>query len=339
MLSAICALGALFSAASCQTLPTSSAGEVHGLHVQARFSGPDGGWDFSTFDRVHRRVYVSRSDGITVLDLASGAVTPRLVAGSRTHIALPINDGSEILVTNGASGGAFIANALTGAIRVASIPTGTKPDAAMLEPRTGLVWVLDNANGGIAIIDPHAGSLIGRIAVEGALESPVSDGAGKVYITVEDKAEIIAVDVRSRMVTAHYPLAGCEGPTGLAYDPRSRRLVVECANGVAKIVDARDGAILGSLLLGPRPDGLIYDARRSLVFAPTGGDATMVAIDPARMQSVASVATQTGARSGAIDSQTEIIYLPSGQFAPAATPGGRPTLVPGSFQILAISGS
>ncbi|MBS0383838.1 MAG: hypothetical protein JSS00_00650 [Proteobacteria bacterium] len=309
--------------------------DAHALAIEHRYAGPDGGWDFSTFDPVHRRIYISRTNSVSVLDLASAQVT-QLVTGSRTHIALPINHGAEVLVTDGGSGGAFIANALTGAVRVPTIATGSRPDAAFIEPNTGLVWVLDNHDGGIAIIDTQSGRLVGRIAVQGALESPVSDGAGRVYITVEDKNEIVVIDAHALGVVAHYRLTGCESPTGLAYDARDRRLVAECANGAAKIVSARDGRELASLPLGPRPDGLINDTRRNLVFAPTAGDAMMSVIDPAGMRIVGSIATQTGARSGALDPETGIVYLPSGRFNPPATPGARPTLVAGSFEILAI---
>jgi hypothetical protein len=60
----------------------------------------------------------------------------------------------------------------------------------------------------------------------------------------------------------------------------------------------------------------------------------MTIIDPARMVAVGAVATRTGARSGALDPQTGDVYLPSGEFTPPTVPGARPTLVPGSFQIL-----
>lgn len=322
---------------ACETgAATRSTSNAASMHIEARHAGPDGGWDFSAIDPVHRRLYVSRSNGVTALDLDGGRVTPLLVAGTRTHVALPVNDGADILVTDGGSGGAFIANALTGAIRVPTIATGARPDAAFVEPISGLAWVMDNNSGGIALIDTHAGRLVGRIAVAGALESPVTDGRGKVFITVEDLSEIVVVDARARTVAAHYPLAGCEGPTGLAYDALDERLVAECANGAAKIVSARDGRVLASVPIGPRPDGLIVDARRNLIFAPTAGDAHMTIIDPAAMAIMGAIDTRTGARSGALDPRTGRIYLPSGEFTPPATPGARPTLVPGSFQILEI---
>lgn len=62
----------------------------------------------------------------------------------------------------------------------------------------------------------------------------------------------------------------------------------------------------------------------------------MTMIDPAHMAVVSVIDTRAGTRSGALDPQTGRIYLPSGEFKPPAIPGARPTLTPGSFQILEI---
>jgi YVTN family beta-propeller protein len=306
------------------------------LRVASRYAGPDGGWDYARFDPVHHRLYVARTDGVTAVDVSTGKVTPQLVAGSSTHTALPVNDGKEILVTDRGSGGVFIADALTGAVR-AKIATGSGPDGAFVEPTTGLVWVMDGRGAGITIVDAKTGATAGHIAYETGLEAPVGDKAGKVFVTIEDKNEIAVFDVKTRSLVKSYPLAGCEGPTGIAYDAADHRLVAECANGVAKIVSADDGHELASLPIGQRPDGLVTDERRNLVFAPTGGDAQMTVIDPAKMAVVGTVATETGARSGAIDPETGVVYLPSGKFAPPPAGGGRPTLVPGSFEVLAVA--
>src|SRR5690349_25030879 len=123
----IALLVALILCAACQTGPPQSAHADQGaMRLEARFPGPDGGWDFSSIDPVHRRLYVSRSNGVTALDLVTGRMTPLLVPGNRTHVALPVNDGADILVTDTGSGGAFIADAQTGAIRVSTIATGAK---------------------------------------------------------------------------------------------------------------------------------------------------------------------------------------------------------------------
>lgn len=307
------------------------------LRQVGQWAGPDGGWDFSAFDAAHRRLYVARSDGVTAVDVDAGTVTPHLLAASRTHAATPVNGGAEILVTEGSTGQALLADATSGQVR-ARIPTGRKPDSAIVEPATGLALVFDNAGGGITLIDTKAGKAVGVIAVPGALESAAPDGAGKVYVTVEDLNEIMVVDVKHRQVLAHYPLEGCEGPTGLALAPRTRLLVAACANRVAKVVSAGDGKLVASLPIGGRPDWAGYDAKLDAVLIPTGEDGVVNLVstaDPARATVAARPAGHVGSRSGAIDPRTGALYLPAADFQP--TPGGRPTATPGSFRIITLA--
>ena len=303
------------------------------LAVTGEIAGPDGGWDYLSFDPVHRRLYVSRSDGTMAIDVDTGRVTPKLVDAQRTHMAVPADHGADLVITSTTAGAAVVADALTGKVR-ATIKTGTKPDGAFLEPTSGLVWVLDNAGAGIALIDAKAGTKVATIAVPGALESAAMDGQGKVFINVEDKNEIAVVDVKARKLIAHYPLAGCEEPNGLAYG--EGRLVAACTNNVAKVVDPKDGKVLATLPIGPRPDTALYDPARKLVYVPTGGDGKLTLISPGQAKVVGVVATHAGARSQALDPKTGALYLPAADYAPTAA-GGRPTPIPGTFRILKVT--
>jgi DNA-binding beta-propeller fold protein YncE len=299
-----------------------------------RVPGPDGTWDFLTFDGPHQVVYLARSNGVTRLDLATKTIAS-FPLSLKTRIALPINNGAELLVTAGEAG-SLIMNATTGAVRVAAIPTGKKADAAFFEPIGGQVWVLDNDGGGIAIVDPMTGAIATHIDVDGDLESAALDGHGLVYITVEDKREIAVFDVRTKTRVRSIPIADCDGPTGLALDTRSSRLVALCADGKAQIVDARRGAILGSVALGLRPDVAIYNPRTRLVYAPTGANGSMAVIDPNRLSVREVMPTGPSARTGAIDPRTGTVFLPSGTFEASNVAGQRATLVPGSFNFLLV---
>ncbi|MDB5446142.1 MAG: gluconolactonase [Phenylobacterium sp.] len=316
------------------TASVSAAAPMH-LAVVERWAGPDGGWDFSSFDPVHHRVYVARTNGVTAVDVDSGRMTP-LLAGKRTHAAVPINGGSEVLVTDASTGSAVIADAATGAVR-ASVPTGRKPDAAMVEPATGLAMVFDNAGGGVTLIDPKTGQKAGVIPATGALESPAADGSGKVFVNVEDLNEIEVVDVKTRTVLAHWPLAGCESPSGLAYAPKARLLVSACANKVAKVVSADTGKVLATLAIGGRPDWAAYDARTATVLIPTGEDGVVNLVSVASAKTVkvvGKVPGHVGSRSGALDATSGRLYLPSADFAAVA--GGRPAPIAGSFKVLVL---
>jgi DNA-binding beta-propeller fold protein YncE len=316
-------------------LPTVlSAAPAPVMAVTGEIAGPDGGWDYLTFDPVHRRLYVSRSTGIMVIDVDSGKMTPKLVDAQRTHIAVPVNGGDDLVVTSTTAGAALVANAMTGKVR-ATIQTGAKPDGAFLEPTQNLVWVLDNAGGGITLIDAKAGAKVDVIAVPGALESAAMDGQGKVFVNVEDKNEIAVIEVKSRKLVAHYKLAGCDEPNGLAYG--EGRLVAACSNNVAKVIDASTGKDLATLAIGPRPDTAFYDAARRLVYIPTAADARLVLISPSEAKVVGAVPTHTGARTQALDPKTGTLYLPAADYSPPVQPNGRPQPIPGTFRVLKVN--
>jgi DNA-binding beta-propeller fold protein YncE len=339
--SSLAAVTAAILLAPALTPSTVAAAPAPTYAVTGSWAGPDGGWDFSSFDPVRRRLYVARTDGVTAVDVDSGQVTAHLLKASRAHAAIPINGGAELLVTETTSGSALIADAGSGVVR-ATVPTGKKPDAAMVEPATGLALVFDNAGGGVALIDPKTGKAVGAIATPGGLESPAADGTGRVFVNVEDLAEIVVFDIPGRRVLAHYPLKGCESPSGLAYAPKAKLLVAACANHQALVLAADTGAIVATLPIGGRPDWAGYDAKTGLVLIPTGEDGVVNLVSVASAKTahvVAKAPGRRGSRSGAIDPATGDLYMPSADFTSPASPGGRPAPVTGSFRILTLTPS
>lgn len=321
------------------TLTSAMAAEVPAqLKIVDRIAGPDGSWDYVSFDPVHRRLYVARNTAVTAIDVDSGKVTPALVTAQKAHSALPLPGGDEILVTNGASNTATIVNAQTGVIR-ATIPTGTSPDAALVEPTTGLGFVMNAHGGGITLIDLKAGVAVGAIPLEGALEFGVADGLGRVFVNIEDKGEIAVIDAKARKVVAHWPMAGCEEPSGLAYAADAKVLIAACANGAAKVVSTASGQVTASLAIGEKPDAAFYDAQRHLAYIPSGGAGALSVIavrGPTDVAVIGTVTTKVRAKTGAVDPVTGKVYLPSADYDAPVAAGARPTMRPGSFAVLVL---
>ena len=314
----------------------SSAGAAPTYAVSEHIAMPDGGFDYVTFDPVMRRVYISRRDGLTALDVDTGKLTAHLADGARTHEPLPLAGGTQVLLTNGATNSARLLDAKTGAL-ILDIPTAARPDAAILDAASGLVLVMTHS-GAVTLIDSKTDKPVGDITVGGALEFAAVDGHGRAYVNVEDKNEIAVLDLATHAVVGRYPLKGCESPGGLGYDARTGLLLSACQNNVAKVIRAADGAEVASLAIGKGPDAVLMDARRHLAFIPCGRDGVLevVALRGAGdVAVVGSVPTQPGARTGAVDLKTGKIYLPSAAYTLAA--GGRPTPTPGTFQIIVVS--
>jgi DNA-binding beta-propeller fold protein YncE len=327
MAGAVCAL-AMFGAAA-------GAAQAAGYHVIDKIPGPDGGWDYVRVDMRTNQVLAPRGTAVMAIDLATKKVTTGLAPGGRQHVAMPVNDGREMLVTNGANDSALFADPLTGAA-IASVPVGKGPDAAAIEPKSGLAFVMAHLGGDVTFIDTKAHKAVGTVTVGGALEEGAADGSGRAFVNVESKSEIAVIDVAARTVVAHWPLTGCEGPTGLAYDPQDRLLIAAC-NGATALVSTATGQVVQTLPTGKGADGAVYDAKRRLAFVPAGRDGTLsvIAFDHGKGRIAETVPTQLGARTVALDERTGRLYLPTAQYV-LPTGGGRPTTVPGTFQVLVV---
>ena len=304
-------------------------------HVNAQLPAGDGGWDLLSVSSADKRLYVAHGNRVTAIDLASGQVTDKLVAGQRAHAALAIPGTHDVLSTNGETNNAFLFDGRTGRIR-ATIPTGTKPDAAAYDPLTRTVWVMNPGSGDVTVVDPASASVLSTIAVGGSLELAVADGHGKMFVNIEDKNEVAVLDTRARKLVGRFPLSGCDGPTGIALDRRAHEIVSACANGIA-IVSAPDGRKVASLPIGKGADGAAYDPVRDLVLVPAGRDGNItilrLGVKPAV---VGTVITAKSARTIAVDESTGRAYLPAADYA-AAPAADRPNLVPGTFRVLVVA--
>jgi len=303
--------------------------------VVQRIALHDGGWDILTVDPETHKVFVSRSDGVDAIDTRTGAVTPDLIKGTRFHgvSAVP---GTDIAVATEAAGTAVVFNRLTGKV-TAEVKTDPDADATIYEPRTRDVWVMNGDSGTISVVDPRAGAEVGKINLGSGLEFAALDGRGHLFVNLSDKGELAEVDIAGRKVTRTVPLTGCQHPTGLTYVSPGV-LISACANGVAKMVRASDLKILGDIPIGPRPDGAFADPARHRAYIPSGGDGTLAVIDTSGPlpRKFATVQTEVGARTGAVDPATGAVYLMGAKFGPPPAEGGRPALVPGSVELLVV---
>jgi hypothetical protein len=90
-------------------------------------------------------------------------------------------------------------------------------------------------------IDPEKEESVGTIELGGKPEFGVSDEKGQVFVNLEDKSEIVAIDAIKHEVLHHWPLAPGEEPSGLAIDRARGRLFASCGNQKMVCVDTATG--------------------------------------------------------------------------------------------------
>ena len=112
-------------------------------------------------------------------------------------------------------------------------------------------------------IDPKTGKLEPPIELGGKPEFLASDGAGKVYINLEDKDQVAVVDMKARKVVAHWPVAPGGAPVGMSIDPSKGRLFIGCRKPQKLIVMSTiDGKILADLPIGAGVDATKFDGNQ-----------------------------------------------------------------------------
>jgi DNA-binding beta-propeller fold protein YncE len=271
------------------------------------------------------------------IDAKTGKVS-ELASASAGHMAIPI-PGTNLLVLPRGKGTVAIVDGKADK-PIAELQGGNGPDGAAYDPFSKFVFVMNHNGGDATVVDPIAQKVVATIPVGGVLEFPASDGAGKVFVNVQDKGEIGVIDVKTRQTVAHWPMNDCKSPTGLAYVPRGKLLVSSCGqNGVAKVINAETGAEVASIPIAVGADAVMYDAKRNVVLIPCrAGELEVISVaDPAHISVVQRVPTQEGSRTGTFDPDTGRVYAMAAKFGPPATPGGRPQALPGTFEVLVVA--
>lgn len=304
-----------------------------GYHVVDRIAGPDGGWDYASYDPAGDRVLVARSKAVSAFDLKTRRVEGEIVPADRGHAALMA--GGQLVVTNGTSGVVAFFNPATG-VALGAVAVGQGPDFAVVDPKSGDLLVMNHVGGDVALVDLQDHLVKGRIAIGGALEAAAVDGRGHAYVNIENKNQIAVIDLQGQKVTGRYDLKDCEGPTGLAFT--GRNLVVAC-DGAAEVIRADTGALIARIKVGDGADGVAYDPARKLAFVPSGrtGELSVIRVGANSATLVDTVPTATGARTIAIDPATGRLFLPAATFSATGGPGGKPGLVPGSFNLIVLA--
>ncbi|HET9406943.1 MAG TPA: YncE family protein [Candidatus Sulfotelmatobacter sp.] len=314
-----------------------------GYHVVKDYKlGGEGGWDYLTADASARRLYISRGTHVIVMDLDSGKTVGDIPDTPGVHgIALAPELGRGF-ISNGREGTVSIFDMKT--LKVSNkVKAGENPDAILYDPATKRVFAFNGRSQDATAIDAEKGTALGTIKLDGKPEFAASDAAGEVFVNIEDKSELTAIDPNKLEVKATWPLAPCTEPSGLSIDRKSRRLFVGCDNKMMAIVNADNGKVISTIPIGDGVDATAFDDETKLAFASCGeGVMTIVREDsPDRFELAENVQTQAGARTMAIDAKTHNAYTVTAKFGPppAATadnPHPRRSILPDTFVVLEI---
>lgn len=307
--------------------------------------GGQGGHDYIAVDPGTRRMFVSNSTQMVVIDIDKNAVVGTIADTPRVH-GIAFVPGGKGFTSNGMTGEASIVDLKT-LQTLKKVDIGPGPDAILYEPKNNEVYAFNHAAGTATVVKADTGAKVATIKLSGgAVETGVADPAlGRVFVNIEANSTIDAIDIATHQVVATWSVAPAEGPTGLAIDT-ANHLLFSGGGKFTVVLDAKTGKVVAQMPICDGTDATWFDAETKYVFTScsnnTGGAITIGHEDsPTKLTVVQTLTTIRGGATMAVDAKTHHIFVvgqdyqaPDPNAAPAGGRGRGGVPVPESFRAL-----
>ena len=298
-------------------------------------------FDYITVDTAARRVYVSHGTEVKVLDADNGSLVGNIDGLKQVHGVAVASEFGRGFISDGAQGKVIIFDLAN--LKVTGEAKADKDaDCVIYDPATKHVFSMNGDPHSATVIDAKSGNVVGTVELGGGPEFAVADGAGALFINLEDKNEVVTVDAKTLTIKSRWPVAPAGAPTALAMDAKHRRLFTAGRNPQMFVVmDADTGKVIQSFPITSGVDAAAYDPGTALIFVSTReGMIHIFHQDSADKYSEAdAVKTEFGAKTLGLDTKTHNVFVDTADFAPAAAPTAerphpQPTAVQGTFRVL-----
>jgi YVTN family beta-propeller protein len=316
------------------------------FHVKDHWNiGGKGGWGFLVLDASANRLYIPRTNRVTVVDTNTGKVIGEVEEMKNIRDIALDDSGKYGYVTDPTDGSEGFVRVFDrdNLKMIASVPTGAVPAAIVFDSFTKSVLAFNSRGRSATIIDTTTNQVSTTIPLSGRPGSAVADGNGIVFVSLPATGEILRIDAAARKVTTSWQLAPCAGPRSLALDKADHLLFTTCENRKLVTVDVETGHVTEVADVSSSSGNIDYDATHKLLFvADAGGTLLIYRRDsPLRYSCVQQVKTQPGARTMIVSHNDSKAYLVTSQFGQNTAPVSeelqfRPTPIPGTFSVIVV---
>jgi DNA-binding beta-propeller fold protein YncE len=285
-------------------------------------------WDYLTVDAPSKRLYVSHNAEVVVIDTATDKVVGRIADTPGVH-GIAVGAG-KVFTSNGRESKVSVVDPKTLATLSKIDSGGANPDAITFDAKKNEVWVFNHTGMSATLIDAMTGKVVVTIPLSGTAESGQSDGAGRVFVNIEDKDQIDVIDVAAKKVSASWAVSPGSGPTGMALDNASHRLFVG-AGTLMVMMDAMSGRVLANVAICSGTDATWYDAGTRFAFSSCrDGKITVARVTGDTLTVVQTIDTAPGSKTMALDAVSHKLYVAAAKPNPAGGRGNDPA----SFHVL-----
>lgn len=299
--------------------------------------GGTGGWDYVSTDSVARKLYLAHATQIVVVNLDENKITGTIDNTPGVHGLAIAPELSRGFSSNGKENKVSIVDLAT-LKTLSKVKVGENPDAIVYESKRQEVYAFNGKSNSVTILGARSGKVVRTTALPGKPEFAVADSErSQVFVNIEDKHEVVSISTDTHKITAHFPIAPGETPTGIALDSARGLLFIGCENQKMILINATSGKVLDSIPIGNGVDATAFDPETKLAFSSNGeGSLTIARVDSNdKLMLIQVLKTERGARTLALDLKTHRIYLPTAQFVPQAKDAqGHPKIIDGTQKLL-----
>ncbi len=303
----------------------------------------DGGWDYLNVDESTGRIFVSHSMVVQVIDKNDGKLLGTIPDTRGVHGIAVAPDLNKAFISNGRDSSVTVIDLKSLAFITKVQVTGQNPDAILYDPFSQKVFVYNGRTANATVIDGRTNKVISTIKLDGKPENSVTDGNGKVYVNIEDKAEITVINSITNKAEQSWSIAPGEGASGLALDNENHLLFAVCSNKLMVVMNALSGKVITTLPIGSGSDGAAFDPVLKRAYSSNGeGTLTVIQeVSPEKFAVLENVPTLPGARTITIDKKTHHLFMSTAEYEAANPSAGnsnrRPAMKPGTFMVLDIA--
>src|SRR6266849_598783 len=340
------ALGLSILLLAAYALTVSAAGGYHLIKKVPLAAAPGGGeyFDYIFVDPEARRVYVSHGTEVVILNaddysLVTTISDPRFKRIHGVALVKPLNKG---FISDGEAQSAFVFDLKT--MKVTGEVKTNQPDtdSIIYDPASKYIFTFNGDSHNSTVIDPAKEVVVKNIDLVGAVEFPAVDGKGMVYDNNEAKNDVVAIDSKTLMIKARWPVAPEGQAVALAIDAKNRRLFSAGRNPQFMVMmDADKGNVVQSFPITAGVDAVVFEPSTAMVFVSTREGMVHIYNEdtPDKLSEVETVKTEYGAKTMGVDPRTHNLYLSTSDFDPPAAPTEKqphplPRAKPGNFRVL-----
>jgi len=297
-----------------------------GFHLEKEIPLEGGtSFDYVSVDSEGGRLFIGHSPKIDVVDFAKGEKIGEVDGVQGAHGAIAVHEVKKGFATAGQKNRLIVFDLETLKVEK-EIETGQNPDGFLYVPSQKEVWTFNGRAKSITCVDAVTLTVKATIALSGKPEAAVDHAEkGLVYVNLEDKSEIAAIDSKKHEEVGTHSVLPGDGPTGLVLDAKNGLLLAGCGNKKLVALSLASWKVVSTVDIGEHCDGVAFDPSSGVVAASCRDKSGVAQVrDAETLVSLPSLDTP-GGKTCALDPKTRKLFIMSGP--PRGTKGTVKVLV------------